>query len=191
MTIRSTSIRALVALCGFLFTTSLPAATFTVDSELDAVDDSPGDGVCDAGPAVPGPSCTLRAAIMDAEVGSLSPDCNFAAINLAKEFLMNSVFDKDESSVSEAIAGLTDNPDLSPLTRAIGQISYHHPPRTDAEDPSPVIDFGDDFQCQLNSDQTGAQRPVDFAEVANVNGPCDLGSVEAQVFDLLFNDYFE
>lgn len=46
---------------------SLQAADFVVDNPLDLVDVAPGDGLCDAGPAVPGQPCTLRAAIMEAE----------------------------------------------------------------------------------------------------------------------------
>ncbi|MCB1589914.1 MAG: hypothetical protein KDI56_13495, partial [Xanthomonadales bacterium] len=50
-----------------LWSAQVGAASFTVDSNLDLVDDLPGDGVCDVGPAAPGNPCTLRAAIMEAE----------------------------------------------------------------------------------------------------------------------------
>jgi len=46
----------------FSFCHSALAATFVVNSNLDAVDDSPGDGQCFVGPQL----CTLRAAIMEA-----------------------------------------------------------------------------------------------------------------------------
>src|SRR5439155_26666818 len=41
---------------------TLSAASFTVNSTIDAVDANPGDGICDDG----GGRCTLRAAIMEA-----------------------------------------------------------------------------------------------------------------------------
>ena len=44
-----------------MFSNSLKAATFTVDSTTDAVDASPGNGVC----ATSGAVCTLRAAIQE------------------------------------------------------------------------------------------------------------------------------
>src|SRR3954447_2456737 len=45
---------------------SAQAATFTVTSEQDAPDASPGDGVC----AAADKACTLRAAVMEANLGS-------------------------------------------------------------------------------------------------------------------------
>lgn len=59
--------RIFLMLCASLLSAELFAATFTVDSDLDLVDDLPGDGVCLASAALPGPACTLRAAIMEAE----------------------------------------------------------------------------------------------------------------------------
>jgi CSLREA domain-containing protein len=52
------------AVLGLLLATTLPAvaATFTVDSTVDAVDATPGDGVC----ATSTGSCTLRAAVVEA-----------------------------------------------------------------------------------------------------------------------------
>ncbi len=49
-------------LCVCLFAASVQAATFTVNSTVDAVDAFPGDGVC----ATAGGVCTLRAAIQEA-----------------------------------------------------------------------------------------------------------------------------
>src|SRR5262245_54644254 len=59
MRIRSqlVSAAAVVALCGLAH-----GATFTVDDVADAVDATPGDGVCQTGAGV----CTLRAAIQEA-----------------------------------------------------------------------------------------------------------------------------
>src|SRR5262245_59054801 len=52
------------AVLGLLLATTLPAvaATFTVDTTVDAVDATPGDGVC----ATSTGTCTLRAAVMEA-----------------------------------------------------------------------------------------------------------------------------
>ena len=47
-----------------LQTKASPAATFTVNSTVDAVDVNPGDGVCETG--VGNGTCTLRAAVMEA-----------------------------------------------------------------------------------------------------------------------------
>ena len=55
--------RAIVVLAALAFLASPAfAATFTVDSSVDAVDANPGDGICDDG----GGACTLRAAVMEA-----------------------------------------------------------------------------------------------------------------------------
>jgi CSLREA domain-containing protein len=54
------------AVLGLLLATTLPAvaATFTVNSTVDAVDATPGDGAC----ATAAGACTLRAAVMEANV---------------------------------------------------------------------------------------------------------------------------
>ncbi len=54
---------AIVTVAGFAMTRSpVQAASFTVNSTIDAVDANPGDGSCDDGAG----NCTLRAAIMEA-----------------------------------------------------------------------------------------------------------------------------
>jgi len=54
-----------LAVCAVLLAASLPvvAATFTVNSTLDAVDANPGDGICETAPG--NGICTLRAAIQE------------------------------------------------------------------------------------------------------------------------------
>jgi hypothetical protein len=54
----------LSAVLGLLLATTLPAvaATFTVNSTVDAVDATPGDGAC----ATSSGTCTLRAGVMEA-----------------------------------------------------------------------------------------------------------------------------
>src|SRR5688572_25462225 len=61
---RKDSMKRLIPVVAILLiiAVSASAATFTVDSTLDAVDVHPGDGLCQTGA---GP-CTLRAAIMEA-----------------------------------------------------------------------------------------------------------------------------
>ena len=124
---------------------------------------------------------------------SLQDDCSITGSELAFEFDMIGVLDGDSSCAPLAfLAGLTADPKLLPLTRPEGAISFHYPLRAEAEDLSPAIDVGPWGYCHLLfEDQIGALRPVDFPEVPDLDGPCDLGSVEAQVFDLLFNDSFE
>src|SRR2546425_8188017 len=59
----STLRRLLFGVAGLLLGSApVLAATFTVDSTLDAVDAAPGDGVC----ATSGGQCSLRAAIQEA-----------------------------------------------------------------------------------------------------------------------------
>ena len=48
---------------GWLFSTAVQAATFTVNNTADAVDANPGDGVCET--ALGNVSCTLRAAVQE------------------------------------------------------------------------------------------------------------------------------
>jgi len=58
-----TLLRLLVSpVCLFVTATFVPAATFNVTSTMDAVDASPGDGIC----ASAGSQCTLRAAVQEA-----------------------------------------------------------------------------------------------------------------------------
>ena len=50
-----------ILLASLMLSSSAGSATFIVDSEVDAVDANPGDGICAS--AVDG--CTLRAAVME------------------------------------------------------------------------------------------------------------------------------
>ena len=64
--------------------TGAPAANFLVYNHLDQVDVNPGDGLCDADPSPSGITCTLRAAVMEANALG-GPDVirvNFATYNL-------------------------------------------------------------------------------------------------------------
>lgn len=54
-----------VFICG-LCAQPVPGAIFLVYNSADQIDVDPGDGVCDADPSPPGITCTLRAAIMEA-----------------------------------------------------------------------------------------------------------------------------
>ena len=58
--------RLLPIFAALLFALPATAATFYVDSEIDAVDALPGDGVC----ATSTGTCTLRAAIQEANAHS-------------------------------------------------------------------------------------------------------------------------
>ena len=67
-----------------LVTTIIPvpgiyAATFDVNDPNDAGDTSPGDGICDSDEASPGPQCTLRAAIEEANALPGPDTINLAA----------------------------------------------------------------------------------------------------------------
>ena len=123
---------------------------------------------------------------------STDADCEITGSDMTPAFQMLNVLDGDGSCAAFADGtGITDDPNVLSLIRPGGAISFHHPLRAEAENPSPAIDVGDQLSCQPGNDQTGAPRPVDIAEVVDLDGPCDLGSVEMQVFDLLFNDSFE
>jgi CSLREA domain-containing protein len=58
------AVYASVATAALLLSTSVLAATFTVDSVMDIADANPGDGVCETAPG--SGICTLRAAIEEA-----------------------------------------------------------------------------------------------------------------------------
>lgn len=119
-------------------------------------------------------------------------DCVVTQVGTPAGFQVFGLLDSDGSCVAALGEGFSDDPEVLDLTRAVREISYHHPLSVDAGNPSPAIDVGDVFFCaMLAEDQVGAQRPVDFEQIPDVDGPCDLGSVEAQVFDQLFDDSFE
>ncbi|MEM1080257.1 MAG: hypothetical protein AAGH65_01615 [Pseudomonadota bacterium] len=134
---------------------------------------------------------SMFSAIVEAPT-SMAPDCTFTGINQALDFGLGGVLDGDASCAMVATQdGLTAEARLLPLSRPVGQISYHYALDTNAESPSPAIDVLDGFLCLLGQDQYGDDRPVDLVQVPDLSGPCDLGAKEAQVFDLLFNDSFE
>lgn len=118
-------------------------------------------------------------------------DCIVSQTGMPASVQVLGLLDSDGSCVAAFGAGQTDDTGLRPLIRAPGRISFHHPLRVEASSPSPAIDAGNLFLCQLAFDQVGAPRPVDLEQVPDVDGPCDLGSIEAQVFDQLFDDSFE
>lgn len=60
-----TTCSATMLFCG-LVASPLAAANFLVYNTTDQVDIAPGDGTCDADPSPPGITCTLRAAVMEA-----------------------------------------------------------------------------------------------------------------------------
>lgn len=132
-------------------------------------------------------------------------DCVFEGEETSGSFSLAGILDSDGSCAAEANAGsfsLTSDPGLLSLTRGPGRVSYHYPPSVDAANPSPVLDVVATSIAPIPRgqllpgdspflDQIGNPRPVDLPEIDNVLGPYDLGSIEAQVFDLLFNDSFE
>lgn len=132
---------------------------------------------------------TLYNAIVAAP-GSAQDDCVFVGDDIADSFQLAGLLDSDASCAALAIKGITADPGLQPLTRPPGQISFHHAPRAESADPSPALDV-DLFRCLLQRDQYGQRRPVDLDYVPNVVGPCDLGAIEVQAPDMLFNDAFE
>lgn len=124
--------------------------------------------------------------------GSMQFDCVITGADIAQFFQIDYVLDSDGSCAQFAgQIGLTSDPLLMPIQRPAGRISYHHPPSVAAENPSPVLDVATIDTCTINFDQYDNPRPIDFEEIPNADGPCDLGSVESAVFDLLFMDSFE
>ena len=61
---RRTTVTLFAALCCAVAAASAHAATFIVNSPMDAVDANPGDGICETAPQ--NRICTLRAAVMEA-----------------------------------------------------------------------------------------------------------------------------
>jgi predicted outer membrane repeat protein len=130
--------------------------------------------------------------IVAAPGGATAPDCVFTNTVGITFFDIDSILDSDGSCAAAADRnGLTADPILLPLARPPGRISYQHAPSVAATDPSPAIDVGTVSGCTVAADQSGRPRPVDLVEIDNLSGPCDLGAIEAQVFDQLFDDSFE
>lgn len=122
---------------------------------------------------------------------SIATDCQIDGAEAAGFFAIESVLDNDGSCATLAdLNGLTANPRLLAIDRPDGQISYSHAPSTAAQAPSPALDVGSTEDC-ASQDQYGNARPVDFIEVDDLDGPCDLGAVEARLFDSVFADSFE
>jgi hypothetical protein len=119
-------------------------------------------------------------------------DCLINGAAGAQFFFIDHVIDSDGSCAQSAsFIGLTTDPLLGPIERPFARISYHHPPSVAAENLSPALDVAFDDDCSFSPDQYDRVRPVDLVEVPDMNGPCDLGSVESSVFDRLFDDSFE
>lgn len=133
---------------------------------------------------------TLYNSIVAAPASAL-PDCLISGDDIASSFQFAGMLDSDGSCASLASNAITAAPGLLPLTRSPGQISFHHAPRVEAGKPSPALDVGMLFLCQLDRDQYGQRRPVDLDFVPDLLGPCDLGAIEAQAPDALFADAFE
>jgi len=123
---------------------------------------------------------------------SVQFDCLISGDDNAQFFFIDHVIDSDGSCAQLAsFIGLTSDPLLGLIERPAGRISHHHRPSVAAGNPSPALDVAFDDDCSTSGDQYGQTRPIDLIQVPNMNGPCDLGSVESAVFDLLFMDSFE
>lgn len=133
---------------------------------------------------------TLYNSIVAAPASAL-PDCLISGDDIASSFQFAGLLDSDGSCASLASNAITAAPGLLSLARPEGRISFHHAPRVEASNPSPALDVGILFLCQLDRDQYGQRRPVDLDFVPDLLGPCDLGAIEAQAPDALFGDAFE
>ena len=70
---------------------------------------------------------------------------------------------------------------LEPLAATPGHPGMARRPVFDtaAGQYSPALDVADLHSCEFG-DQLGIMSPIDLAEVADVDGPCDLGAIERQ-----------
>lgn len=122
---------------------------------------------------------------------STAIDCVIDGSALAAFFAIESILDSDGSCAAFAdFNGLTGDPLLLPIGRPGGRISYSRAPSATPEAPSPALDVGSTEDCGA-LDQYGLARAIDFDEIADLDGPCDLGAVEARAFDSVFRDSFE
>lgn len=122
---------------------------------------------------------------------SVIADCVIDGFDTASLVSIESILDSDGSCAALAeFNGLTGDPRLLPIDRPRGRISLAHLPSAAADAPSPALDIVATEDC-TPLDQHGRDRPVDLAEVPDLDGPCDLGAVEAPRFDPLFADSFE
>ena len=138
----------------------------------------------------PGGRFWLNNSIVSAP-GSAQLDCNLSGTNDAEFFQIDHVIDSDASCAQWADRiGLTADPMLGPIEQAGWRISHHRPPRLDSDLQSPALDLVDSDQCSVSFDQYQRARPFDLPEVANVEGPCDLGAIELAPDDV-FEDGFE
>ena len=79
----------------------------------------------------------------------------------------------------------------SPLSQPQGQLSRVLLPIAGAGGPSPVLDRVPVGASCLGTDQVGQPRPHDLVDVADGDGPCDIGAVELRWTDAIFDDGFD
>jgi hypothetical protein len=121
--------------------------------------------------------------------GAAMSDCVISNLDSAEAATIDYLLSSDGSCAAFSSNAITADPRLLPLDRPDGQLSYSHQPSRDVLDPSPALDVAPANSCLFFGEQYGRARAQDLPEIPNVDGPCDLGSLEAPS-DRLFRDRF-
>ncbi|MEZ5439070.1 MAG: right-handed parallel beta-helix repeat-containing protein [Lysobacteraceae bacterium] len=121
----------------------------------------------------------LAASIVHGNGGVSGSDCSFPG---GKQDTQGAyVLDGDGTCLLGASTSFTADPMLEPLAATPGHPGMARRPVFDtaAGQYSPALDVADLHSCEFG-DQLGIMSPIDLAEVADVDGPCDLGAIERQ-----------
>ena len=116
-------------------------------------------------------------------------DCRLVGMELANVIAHTHMLSGDGTCTGASATSFSGDPLLGPLMPVAGHASRARWPAYADGVASPALDAAPSDVC-IVPDQIGQARPVDLADVADVDGPCDLGAVERQT-EALFRDSFE
>lgn len=129
------------------------------------------------------------AAAAAAKGGHTPADCLFFGMGLVPVVQHQYMLSQDGSCSGASATSFAADPLLGPLQRPPGRLSRVRVPSYDNGAVSPALDVAPADVCS-RTDQRGQSRPVDLPDVPDIDGSCDLGSVEV-TSDRLFADGFE
>ena len=119
-------------------------------------------------------------------------DCNFVALASANALHHDYNLSGDGSCSGSSGTDLIGDAQLEALLRPARQVTWSMRPAHGAwiGIQSPALDVVPAELC-VEADQHGQTRPVDLADIVNLDGPCDIGAVEVVASDVLFSDGYE
>ncbi|MEN1728724.1 MAG: hypothetical protein AAGJ52_09810, partial [Pseudomonadota bacterium] len=117
-------------------------------------------------------------------------DCLITGLASAESSTIDYLFSSDGSCDAYDDNALSGDPLFAALNRPDDRLSFSHTPDQDPTQPSPLIDVAPEMSCNFFSDQYQRTRPQDVVAIPNLDGSCDLGSLEA-LSERLFSDRFE